>query len=43
MREYLTANISYSVDDEMQRGMELYFELATKNDLIAKNRPLEYI
>jgi chorismate dehydratase len=43
MREYLTANISYTIDGQMQRGMELYFELAAKNGLIAKNRPLEYI
>ncbi|HEV7643546.1 MAG TPA: menaquinone biosynthesis protein [Pyrinomonadaceae bacterium] len=39
-KTYLTENISYSVDDSMRRGMELYFELAYKNSLIAQNRPL---
>lgn len=40
---YLSQNISYSVDDTMRRGMELYFDLAQKNGLIEKNRPLRFI
>lgn len=40
---YLSQNISYSVDDPMQRGMELYFELAQKNGLIKKNKPLIFL
>lgn len=31
---YLTKNISFSVDESMKRGMELYFELAAKNKFI---------
>lgn len=33
-KEYLTHNIQYSIDDSMQKGMELYFELARKNGLV---------
>ena len=40
MLKYLSTNISYSVDDSMRQGMELYFELAAKYGLIAKNREL---
>ncbi len=43
MREYLSENISYSVDPSMQRGMELYFELAHKNHLIDKNKALRFV
>ena len=43
MRRYLTENISYSIDESMRRGMELYFELARKNDLIAENRELNFV
>lgn len=38
MKTYLTQNISYSIDDSMRRGMELYFELAYKNRLIEENK-----
>lgn len=37
---YLTENISYSIDRSMQRGMELYFELARKNGLLERSKPL---
>ena len=40
MKSYLTENISYTIDESMRRGMELYFELAAKNGLIDKNAPL---
>ncbi|MEP6788546.1 MAG: menaquinone biosynthesis protein [Acidobacteriota bacterium] len=43
MRKYLSENISYSVDEFMRRGMELYFDLAKKNGLIDKNNPLIFI
>ena len=43
MREYLSQNISYEIDDSMRQGMELYFELAAGNDLIARNKPLKFI
>jgi chorismate dehydratase len=38
LKRYLTENISYSIDEEMQAGMELYFELAFKHGLIERNR-----
>ena len=40
MKRYLTENISYTPDESMRGGMELYFELAAKNGLIDKNTPL---
>lgn len=43
MRKYLSQNISYSIDESMRRGMELYFELAAKNGLIGENRPLLFV
>jgi chorismate dehydratase len=42
-REYLSRNISYSVSDSMHAGMDLYFELARKHDLIPAIRPIAYI
>jgi chorismate dehydratase len=41
-KEYLSENISYSIDDSMQKGLELFFELAVKNKLIKKNKPLQF-
>ncbi|MEQ1921121.1 MAG: menaquinone biosynthesis protein [Pyrinomonadaceae bacterium] len=43
MKSYLTENISYSIDYTMRRGMELYFELAAKHGLIAKDRELIFL
>lgn len=40
---YLSENISYSIDDSMQKGLELYFELACKNKLIERNRELLFV
>lgn len=42
LKRYLTGNISYTIDEEMQAGLELYFELAFKHGLIERNRPLEF-
>ena len=39
----LSQNISYSIDDSMQRGMELYFKLAAKNGLINDDRQLVFV
>lgn len=43
LRKYLTENIVYRIDDSMQRGLELYFELAHKHRLIEQVKPLRYI
>lgn len=40
--KYLTKNISFSIDDSMQKGLELYFELADKHNLIADSKDLIY-
>ena len=43
MQDYLSNNISYSIDDKMQQGMALYFNLAQKHGLIDLNKPLNFI
>jgi chorismate dehydratase len=43
LRRYLTENIVYHIDDSMQRGLQLYFELAHKHRLIERVKPLRYI
>jgi predicted solute-binding protein len=42
LRRYLTDNISFSLDDEMKQGMELYFRLAHKHGLVPELRPLRF-
>lgn len=41
--KYLTENISYTIDDSMRKGLELYFKLARQSGLIEKNKPLRFI
>lgn len=43
MLDYLSSNISYSIDPAMEQGMDLYFKLAAKHKLIDRNRPLKFI
>lgn len=43
LRHYLTENISFSISESMQHGMELYFELAAKHRLTLTNKPLAFI
>jgi chorismate dehydratase len=40
---YLTENIAFTIDDSMQKGLELYFELAAKNELIKTLKPLNFV
>jgi chorismate dehydratase len=40
MIDYLSNNISYSIDESMRKGLELYFELAHKNGLTERNSEL---
>ncbi len=42
-KNYLSENISYSIDENMQIGLELFFELARKNHLINACKPLAFI
>jgi chorismate dehydratase len=43
LRKYLTENIVFRVDDSMKRGLQLYFELAAKHELIPSVKPLRFI
>jgi chorismate dehydratase len=42
-RKYLAENISYSIDDSMRKGLELYFKLAYKNGLCENNSELRFL
>ena len=43
IRKYLTDNITFQIDESLEKGMRLYFELALKHGLIEKNNPLEFL
>ena len=43
LRNYLTKNIVFEVDESMERGLRLYFELAFKHGLIADVKPLKFL
>ena len=43
MADYLKNNISYSISEDMQKGLQLYIELASKCGLIEKTQPLRLI
>src|SRR5437868_228601 len=43
LRNYLTENIVFSVDESMERGLRLYFELAFRHKLIERIRELKFI
>src|SRR3977135_954857 len=34
VKDYLTKNIAFQMDEDMKRGLQLYFDLARKHDLI---------
>ena len=42
IRNYLTENIVFSVDEGMRNGLELYFALAQRYELIDAAKPLEF-
>ena len=43
IRKYLTENIAFHLDESLEKGMRLYFELAHKHGLIDCNKPLRFI
>jgi len=43
IRKYLTENITFQIDDSLEQGMRLYFELAAKHQLIESHRELQFI
>lgn len=42
-RKYLSENISYSIDENMQKGFSLFYELAAKNNLIENFKKVRFI
>lgn len=42
IRTYLNDNITFQVDESLEKGMLLYFELARKHGLIENNKPLQF-
>ncbi len=43
VKDYLTKNIAFHMDEEMKRGLQLYFDLAQKHKLIEAVKPLEFM
>jgi chorismate dehydratase len=42
-KKYLAENISYSIDDSMQKGLELYFQLAYRHGLCQRKQDLQFL
>lgn len=43
IRTYLTENIAFRVDEDMRKGLDRYFELASKYQMIANGKPLTFM
>ena len=43
IRDYLTDNIAFQIDENLAKGMQLYFELAAKHELIETNKPIQFL
>ena len=43
IRNYLTQNIVFRIDEDLNKGMNLYFKLAHKHGLIPELKPLNFI
>lgn len=43
LRDYLTNNVTFDLDNDLKTGMDLYFELAARHGLTERLRPLEYL
>jgi len=43
IKTYLTKNIAFRMDEEMEKGLQLYFKLAQDHKLITRTKPLEFI
>src|SRR5947207_1700751 len=43
IKEYLTQNIAFKLDDEMQKGLNVFFELAYKHGLIESAKQLVFV
>jgi chorismate dehydratase len=42
IKDYLTQNIAFQMDEDMLKGLQLYFDLARKHNLIQTDRALEF-
>lgn len=42
-KNYLSQNISYTISENMQKGLEVFFHLAHKNNLIESSKPLAFV
>jgi len=42
-KKYLSENIAYSIDDSMQNGLSLFFDLAHKHNLIERLKSLRFV
>jgi len=42
IKDYLTRNIAFQMDENMMQGLQLYFDLARKHNLIQTSRALEF-
>ena len=40
IKDYLTRNIAFQMDEDMMKGLQLYFDLARKHGLIELSKPL---
>lgn len=43
IKDYLTRNIAFQMDEEMKQGLKLYFELGQRHGLIERVKPLEFM
>lgn len=43
IKDYLTRNIAFQMDENMMKGLELYFELARRHGLTERVKPLEFM
>lgn len=43
LRDYLTNNVTFELDEDLIGGMQLYFELAARHGLVKEARPLEFL
>jgi chorismate dehydratase len=43
LRHYLDENISFNLDEELRRGLDLYFQLAHKHQLLDQLKPLKTV
>ena len=43
LHNYLTENISFSIDESMRKGLDLYYQLAAKHKLISRVKPMEFL